>query len=496
MNILFLRGFNNYFNRIVKKYSTLQDYKDNSTSNLVFTNINFNPNDGVATELIIGSPDQKEAGSALDWENIGTPDYCVCYEGDPVVIRSRWFVLESERTRKGQYRLALKRDVLAEHFDRVMEAPCFVEKGFVNDVDSSLLYNKENMTFNQIKQSETLLKDETGCGWIVGYVSQDAQNYPANTGEAQPNWYKSVGKVAGTAPSDTIDITDVSADVRGLINTTMYYDDLATINDSGVAPFAAEVNINSGIEAEFECTADKSNMPIGALKTGHFKYYDTTFKSLTNISTQGGLFVVDVNVNDATGQCEQTALDTTSWGQLCKFSIDDIRKLPFSGTSYPVSYFRTAGTWSFLRGITKLLTKVNCVPFKTAYFTNINKTYVPTTKIKKLTRELAGYNYITISNRLYKIVREEEIITAPDSEYYDILDGEELFTNIPGSSNKSIKELIAENITDGDSLLEYKGQQRITQTIENSQVLEAQSPMVYGEPIIKWRYRKYKREIL
>lgn len=65
MNILLLRGFNNYFNRIVKKYSSLADYKSNSASFLDLANINFNPNDGVATELIIGSVDQKENNAPL-----------------------------------------------------------------------------------------------------------------------------------------------------------------------------------------------------------------------------------------------------------------------------------------------------------------------------------------------------------------------------------------------------------------------------------------------
>ena len=65
MNILLLRGFNNYFNRIVKKYSTIADYKNNSSSFLDLANINFNPNDGVATELVIGSVNQLESDKPL-----------------------------------------------------------------------------------------------------------------------------------------------------------------------------------------------------------------------------------------------------------------------------------------------------------------------------------------------------------------------------------------------------------------------------------------------
>lgn len=177
MNIIFLRGFNNYFNRVIKKYSTLTDYQSNSTAYVNFEGINFNPNDGVVTELVLGNESQKENNLPLDWENIGTPDYCVCYEmeGTPsaAVIKSRWFILESERLRSGQYRIALKRDVVAEHFNTIKSSPCFIEKGMVNDIENSLLYNKESMTYNQIKTNEFPLKDPTQCGWIVGYVAKD-----------------------------------------------------------------------------------------------------------------------------------------------------------------------------------------------------------------------------------------------------------------------------------------------------------------------------------
>jgi len=175
MNILLLRGFNNYFNRVVKKYSTLADYKDNSASYLNLANINFNPNDGIATELIIGSTDQTENNAPLKWDEIGTPDYLVAYDngdGENVNV-SRWFVLESERTRTGQYRIALKRDVLADHFEDILNAPCFVEKGIINDITNPLILNPEGSVVNQIKQNETLIKDDSQCSWLVGYIKKD-----------------------------------------------------------------------------------------------------------------------------------------------------------------------------------------------------------------------------------------------------------------------------------------------------------------------------------
>lgn len=103
-------------------------------------------------------------------------------EGSPAaaVIKFRWFVLESERTRNGQYRIALKRDVLADHLNQILNAPCFVEKGNITDINDPLLYNNESMTYNQIKKEEYALKDNSGTAWIVGYMAKNRANTPEN----------------------------------------------------------------------------------------------------------------------------------------------------------------------------------------------------------------------------------------------------------------------------------------------------------------------------
>ena len=172
MNILLLRGFNNYFNRIVKKYSTVDDYKANSSSFLELSNINFNTNDGVNTDLIIGGPTQLENNEPLAWDDIGSPDYLLCIDPADSTIKYRWFILECVRTRNGQYRISLKRDAIADNLEDILNSTCFIEKGYVNKEDSAI-YNKEDMTFNQIKDNEYLLMDETQTPWIVGYVAKD-----------------------------------------------------------------------------------------------------------------------------------------------------------------------------------------------------------------------------------------------------------------------------------------------------------------------------------
>ena len=191
MNILLLKGYNNYFNRIVKREETIDAYKNavvdgNIVNYYEITNANFNPNDGVTTELIVGKGDLKWEDnlpfSPYQREGNYNPDYAIVYayipnatEGQPPLtpIQSRWFVTECERTRHGQYRIALKRDVLADFNEAIMSSPCFVEKGTINSTVNPLLFNAEGMKFNEIKKDELLLKDETKCAWLVGYVKND-----------------------------------------------------------------------------------------------------------------------------------------------------------------------------------------------------------------------------------------------------------------------------------------------------------------------------------
>ena len=167
---LLLLHYNNYFNRIIKKEETIAAYMNADSHYRVASNINFNPGDGVNTSLVLGLG---QNGSLFDVDEF---DYLVAYDivSDAAVIRSRWFVLEQDRKRGGQYELTLKRDVLADNYSSVINSPIFLEKGFINDVNDPLLYNSESMSLNQIKQFEMPLKDETQSGWVVGYIPSDA----------------------------------------------------------------------------------------------------------------------------------------------------------------------------------------------------------------------------------------------------------------------------------------------------------------------------------
>ena len=158
MNFTLLQGFNNYYNRVVKKFNILTDYSNWASNNNKYIKtlpqINFNPNDGVDTVQII------------NWTEDWSPDYMVADDGYGHL--SRWFIKESQRLRGNQFQLQLRRDLLVDYYDTILNAPCFIEKATLSPSDP-FIYNNEGMTFNQIKQPEVQLRDASNCAWIVGY---------------------------------------------------------------------------------------------------------------------------------------------------------------------------------------------------------------------------------------------------------------------------------------------------------------------------------------
>lgn len=177
-NLTFLGGWSNYFDRRIRRDLILTDWsgylhelQQSGRSNyyVEYQGINFNPADSVDTELIVNWPE--------DWN----PDYMIEIDDHDQVL-ARWFVIDFERTRLGQYNCTLRRDVIADNYNQIISAPTFVEKAMLSANDPMIL-NSEGMTYNQIKKDEILLKDETGMPWIVGYVVQDGKRYPGTTSQ-------------------------------------------------------------------------------------------------------------------------------------------------------------------------------------------------------------------------------------------------------------------------------------------------------------------------
>ena len=167
INCLLLQ-FNNYFNKKVKKYSTVEDYISHASKAEYSLNASgvpadltcWNPNDGIETVLNVR------------WHGKWNPDYLLIIDVsfDNKKIIGRWFIREPKFLSKGNYNFILRRDVVAEKYDSIVNAPCFIQKGFVRE-ESPLIFNKEDFDCNQIKINEDVVCDKSNCAWLTVYYN-------------------------------------------------------------------------------------------------------------------------------------------------------------------------------------------------------------------------------------------------------------------------------------------------------------------------------------
>ena len=179
MASLYFFSYNNYYNRIVKGYefSTVREFIDNTEDGAykyleTGTNLSFNPGDHIMAKFRAG-----RQNNIFDSDC----DY-VIYSDDNINITSRWYIIEQTRIMKGQYELTLARDVIADFYEDIINSDCFIQRATVGN-DNPLIFNKENVTFNQIKKREDLLYDKTKTAWIVGYIAQTDGANPVQFGK-------------------------------------------------------------------------------------------------------------------------------------------------------------------------------------------------------------------------------------------------------------------------------------------------------------------------
>ena len=147
--------YNNYYNRQLK---IADNYVDIDPHPYFEEGIYFNFADGVNTKQVVD-------------DLVEDKDYCILYElGGLASLHSRWFIIDAEYQLNGQTVLTLRRDLLADFAPQILYANAFIEKGWLQ-ANNNLIFNTEQMTFNQVKKEELLLKDGTNIPWIVGYYS-------------------------------------------------------------------------------------------------------------------------------------------------------------------------------------------------------------------------------------------------------------------------------------------------------------------------------------
>jgi hypothetical protein len=110
----------------------------------ILTNINFNPNDELSTEQII------------NWSETWTPDYLVeieTTEQQQIRIVRRWFVIDTNRTRKGQYNVVLKRDVITDNINGLATGVFSIDRCTLNPDNPLFIIRKDLTTIKSKKQS-------------------------------------------------------------------------------------------------------------------------------------------------------------------------------------------------------------------------------------------------------------------------------------------------------------------------------------------------------
>ena len=205
MQTCYLLNFNNYYNREYKRLLNINDYIDYMKYS--WSNVNFNPGDGITTSIPVNYDGEVNYLVLTDNAIPGTV-------GEEVIV-SRWFIIESKFTRMGQRVLTLRRDVLVD-YSTMATATVYAERGYVPNTNN-LIFNSEGNSYNQIKKSEKLIKDESGSAWLVGYLAPnvfDNGNITIQGSNTEVQYDYSFA---------TIDEMDLAFPGVGLTPTTLYY---------------------------------------------------------------------------------------------------------------------------------------------------------------------------------------------------------------------------------------------------------------------------------
>ena len=285
--LFFIKNGPNYGDRKIKhsphnSYSNFLTFLGNNyTGKYEFVqNINFDEQDGIETELVI------------DWSKSWTPNYLFVSgdQEDNYNHFTSWFIMECKKIRGRQYRLSLRRDVVNDYYENIMEAPSYIEKGML-PIDNDLIFNNEGLTVNQIKKEETLLKDKLGAYYYVAYVTKEAQgtiegttsDFPYVTVSSANNEYLLGETIHGTETAKRFFFPQYYTLTFGLAERTtspytyiyfkIYFDGTGTIVDVTTTQKDTPLNTGLGvsnIKSNLQLFIDKlkSNL-IADIQTGY-----------------------------------------------------------------------------------------------------------------------------------------------------------------------------------------------------------------------------------
>ena len=97
-------------------------------------------------------------------------DYLLVVEDG--AIESRWFIMDNYWNREKQVIITLRRDLVVDFYDEYKNEPFFCEKGMLLPTDN-MIFNPENMSYNQVKSDVIELTDKTKSRWVILYVARN-----------------------------------------------------------------------------------------------------------------------------------------------------------------------------------------------------------------------------------------------------------------------------------------------------------------------------------
>ena len=171
MTFYFLNYYS-YDSRKHSRYGTeLSQYLSADNNPIIYEDlININWGDGVNAYIpCINLPNDDMLGLGKN--------YLVVVNNNST-IHSRWYVMESGYTMKGQYQITLRRDLIADHLDKLVSTKCMINRGWLLTGDKRL-YKPEGFQFNQVKTRQVPLyyggEGTKNLRFIVAYLAKNRQ---------------------------------------------------------------------------------------------------------------------------------------------------------------------------------------------------------------------------------------------------------------------------------------------------------------------------------
>lgn len=303
---LYLFNTHNYYNRKIVRKETINDYVDIFGDPLTITGVNFIVNDGIRTSQVVNY----DPLSTDDNFMTGTtfPGYLIVVDDETNEILHRWWITESKLVRYGQAQFSLMRDVIADYKNTVLSSPSYITKGWLNTVNDTAIFNNEDMSFNQIKTSEMLIKDRSKSAWYVGYISKDAGGQTITIPKYAENAYTTLTSLDNYAYKFYIDQGNAGADLRianvnSFVTSLFFYHWMGGIQYNFQLGWDANGNFINPVGKKLPDNAPNKNKEF---------IYDERYYALTGLLTltSPGDYVEGIKLKE---NKEQTINDFYNW---------------------------------------------------------------------------------------------------------------------------------------------------------------------------------------